>query len=109
MKFKSFIFFALISVVLAVLLILTVISVHDQSVATRYKNQNQISVSKGYAAASISKGTIFLLLAVSVIGVLGISRKRKSSVDLSQHDRIENKTENQNLKEDDQKIITPNP
>jgi len=109
MKFKLFIFFALISVVLAGLLILTVISVHDQSVATRYKNQNQISVSKGYAAASISKGTFFLLLAVSVIGVLGISRKRKSSVDLSQHDRIENKTENQNLKEDNQKTITPNP
>lgn len=81
------------------LLIFTVISVQDQSEATRY--QNQTSVSKSYAAASIPKGTIILLLAVGVIGVLGISRKKKSNVDLSQHDKIENKTENQ-------KIITPN-
>jgi hypothetical protein len=99
MKSKSFTFFALISIVLAGLLFYTVISVQDQSKVTQ--NQNQISASEGYAAASIPKGTIILLLAVGVIGVLGISRKTKSKVDLSQHDEIKNKTGSQ-------KIITPN-
>lgn len=73
-------FLTLISVILAGLLALTFVSVHVAQKISQLDNQNQISATEGYAAAaSISKGAILLLLAVGVIGFLGVSRKKKVS------------------------------
>jgi len=46
-------------------------------------NQSPLQVSESYNAASVSEGTAMLLLAVGVIGVLGISRKRKELFQMS--------------------------
>ena len=42
-------------------------------------DRNQGRIPKSDAIASISKSTILLLLAVGVIGALGVSRKKKDS------------------------------
>jgi hypothetical protein len=56
----------------------------DKSETFQLKNQNQIFVIESDAARSISKGTILLLLAVGVIGVLGVARKKKCRGDKAQ-------------------------
>jgi len=80
MKIKSLIFFALTSVILSGLTTIVLISVSDKEETTRLFDQNQVKVPGTHSDASISKGTILLLLAVGVIGVLGVSRKKKDFV-----------------------------
>jgi preprotein translocase subunit SecY len=75
MKIKNLIFFTLISVILSGLTTIVFVSVFDKEETTRLFDQNQVKVPETYSAASISEGTILLLLAVGVIGVLGVSRK----------------------------------
>jgi hypothetical protein len=72
MKIKNFIFFVFISAILSGLIGIVFISAHNYKEISMQINPNS------YQPASISKGTILLLLAVGVIGVLGISRKKKN-------------------------------
>jgi hypothetical protein len=78
MKIKNFIFFVFISAILSGLIGIVFISAHNYKEISMQINQNQIHIPNSYQPASISKGTILLLLAVGVIGVLGISRKKKN-------------------------------
>jgi hypothetical protein len=77
MKIKSLIFLALTCITLSGLTTIVVISVLDKKEITRLFDQNQVKVPNTHRAASISKGTILLLLVVGVIGVLGVNRKKK--------------------------------
>jgi hypothetical protein len=77
MKIKNLIFLALISFILAGSLILTLIFVHGKRGISELNNKNQISVSEDYAAASISKGAVLLLIAAGLVGYLGFGRKKK--------------------------------
>jgi hypothetical protein len=88
MKIKNLIFFALISVILSGLTTIVYISVFNKEETTRLFDQNQVNVSETYSAASISEGTILMLLAVGVIGVLGVSRKKKDIADPAQENEI---------------------
>jgi len=45
----------------------------------RLEEYNRDRTSESYKAAPISKGTILLLLAVGVIGALGVSRKKNGN------------------------------
>jgi hypothetical protein len=84
MKIKNLIFLALTSVILSGLTTIVFITVLDTKETIRLFDQNQVKVPETYTAASISKGTILLLLAVGVIGVLGVSRKKKGIVNSAQ-------------------------
>ena len=80
MKIKNLIFFALTSVILSGLTTIVFISVSDKEETTMLFDQNQVIIPDTHSAASISKGTILLLLAVGVIGFLGVNRKKKDIV-----------------------------
>ena len=77
MKIKNLIFFLFIGILLSGLAIAVFITVHDKEEISKQINQKLFPVPESYNAASVSKGAVLLLLAVGVIGVLGISRKRK--------------------------------
>ena len=77
MKIKNLIFFLLIGILLSGLAITIFVTVHDKEEISKQISQKLFQVPEGYNAASVSKGTILLLLAVGVIGVLGISRKKR--------------------------------
>jgi hypothetical protein len=78
MNIRNLIFFTFIASILIGLTMATFISLLDMQETVRLFDQNQAKVPENYAAASMSKGTIILLLAVGVIGFLGVSRKRKN-------------------------------
>ena len=99
MKIKNLIFFALMSVILSGLTTIVYVSVFDKEETTRLLDQNQVKVPDTYNAASISKGTILLLLAVGVIGVLGVSRKKKDIDNPAQEDEMNRVPHNQGLNE----------
>jgi hypothetical protein len=105
MKIKNFISFALTSVILIGLTTIGIITVFEKERTTRLFDQNEAKVFETYNAASISKGTIFLLLAVGLIGVLGISRKRKIESDIVQNNKDDGSSENQNFADDKPKSI----
>jgi hypothetical protein len=65
-------------------------------------NQNQFQIPESYNADSVSKGTILLLLAVGVIGVLGISRKKRGLGSPAQGSQLDRESDHQNLNEDKQ-------
>ena len=56
--------------------------------------QEPINVPRTYTAASISKGTLLLLLAVGIIGALGVSRKRKVARRIVQNNEDDKSAEN---------------
>ena len=99
MKIKSLILFALTSVILSGLTTIVFISVLDKEETTRLFDQNQVEVPETYTAASISKGTILLLLAVGVIGVLGVSRKKEDIDNPAQENEMNRAPHNQDLNE----------
>jgi hypothetical protein len=78
MKIKNLILFVLISVILSGLTTIVYVSVFDKEATTRLLDQNQVKIPETHTAASIPKTTILLLLAVGVIGVLGVSRNKKA-------------------------------
>ena len=104
MKIKSFSLCAIIGVIIIGLMILFILSRPDDSEVSQLINQNQLSVPESYAAASISKGTILLLLAVGVIGVLGVSRKKKDSGSHAQNNEIPQATGHHNLMKTSKKL-----
>jgi H+/Cl- antiporter ClcA len=68
MKIKNFIFFVFISAILSGLIGIVFISAHNYKEISMQINQNQIHIPNSYQPASI----------LGVIGVLGISRKKKN-------------------------------
>ena len=108
MKIKNFIFFVLISVILSGLTTIVFISVLDKEETTRLFDQNQVDVPENYSAASISEGTILLLLAVGVIGAVGVSRQKKSTGGDSHSNLNDRAGENANVNEGRQKLMTRN-
>ena len=108
MKIKNLISFALTSVILSGLTTMVFISVLDKEETTRLFDQNQVNVPETYSAASISEGTILLLLAVGVIGALGVSRQKKSTGGDSHSNPTARAGENANVNEERQKLMTRN-
>jgi hypothetical protein len=108
MKIKNLIFFLLISILLSGLVIAVFISIHDKKEISKQINQNQFQVPEGYNAASVSKGTILLLLAVGVIGALGVSRTKKGIGSPAQRNATDSASDYENENEDRQKLITKN-
>ena len=102
MKIKNLIFILLIGTLLSGLVTAGFISVHDKEEVSEKINQNQFQIPENYNAASVSKGAILLLLAVGVIGVLGISRKKRELGSPAQGNELIEKSDHQNLNEDKQ-------
>ena len=99
MKTKNLIFL-LISILLSGLVIASFISVHDKEEISMPINQTQLQVPENYNNASITKGGFLILLAVGVIGVLGISRKRKELRNPAQRNETNRVPNLQNMNED---------
>ena len=77
MKIAKLISITLTSIILSALTAIAIVSVFDKQETLRVFEQERINIPKTYTAASISKGTLLLLLVVGIIGALGVSRKRK--------------------------------
>ena len=108
MKIKNFIFFLFISILLSALAIGVFITVYEKAEISKQISQKLFQVPEGYNAASVSKGTILLLLAVGLIGVLGISRKKKELGNPAQRNETDREPDHQNLNEDKQKPTAKN-
>lgn len=108
MKIKNLIFFILISAILTGLLVFSLISVDNKLSISRLNDDNQVSAPGNYATASISKGTILLLLIVGVIGFLGVSRKKKETGGVAQNNRSDAAADNQDFNLDEQTILNRN-
>jgi hypothetical protein len=100
MKIKNLIFFLLIGILLSGLVTAGFISVHDKEGISEQINQNQIQVPESSNVASVSKGTTLLLLAVGVIGVLGVSRRKKDRRSHTQINDIPDIKKDSDLKKD---------
>jgi ABC-type Fe3+ transport system permease subunit len=108
MKIKNLILFLFTSILLSGLVIAGFISARDKEAISTQINQNQFQVSESYNTASVSKGTILLLLAVGLIGFLGISRKKKELGSPAQRNETIKEPDHQNSNEDKQKPIAKN-
>jgi hypothetical protein len=106
MKIKNLIFFLLTSIILLGLVISGFISVHDKEEISVPINQSPLQVPESFNAASVSKVTVLLLLTVAVIGVLGISRKRKELGNPAQRNETNREPNLQNMNEDKLKLKT---
>ena len=81
MKIKHLIFFALVGIIFPGLTSIGFNSVLDKGKTIRLLDQNQVNLPESFTVASMTKETILLLLAVGVMGVLGVSRKKKNKGD----------------------------
>jgi hypothetical protein len=108
MKNKTFSLYAIIGVIISGLVILFISARPDKLEIPQQYHQNQISVPENYAAASISKGTILLLLAAGLIGVLGIGRRKKNSERRPENNETTQATEGHDMNEKKQKRISKN-
>jgi hypothetical protein len=80
MKIKGLIFFLLASFILSGSTAFVLVSGFDKEETIRLPDQKQVKTPATHSAGSISKGTILLLLAVGIIGVIGVSRKKKDII-----------------------------
>ena len=83
-------------------------SAGDKTEADRSIDQEPSQVSESYAAASLSKGTILFLLAVGVIGALGVSRTKKDIKGPTQRNAAHDASEDKTVNEEPQKLIVKN-
>ena len=109
MKIKTFIFIALISVILSGLTTIMFISVFDKKENTGLIDQDQLQFSQTYTAASMSKGTILLLLAVGIVGALGVSRTRKDNGSNDQKNKANSASDYQKANKIRQKLMPKSP
>ena len=107
MKIKPFIFIVLIGVILSGLATNMFMSVFDGKENTGLANEDQLQVPQTYTVASMSKGTILMLLAVGIVGALGVSRTRKGNGNgsLAQRNKTNVASEYQKANENRQKLI----
>lgn len=104
MKNKNFIFFILISAIFTGLLSLSFFSLNDKLPISILNEDNQIPAPENYAAASITKGSIFLLLIVGIIGFLGVSRKKKITGEVTENNRADATVDNQSFNSNEKKL-----
>ncbi len=100
MKTTSHKFFLIIGVILSGFIIIAYITVNDKTEMARQIEENEVPVSKAYNAASVSEGTILVLLAIGVFGALVFSRKKKDIRSTAQRNESPVSPENQDLNED---------
>ena len=79
MKINRFLFFLFVGIILSGIIVGVFILGSGMNAVPGRIDQNPLPAAEGYASASTSKGTILLLLAVGVIGALGVSRQKKDS------------------------------
>jgi len=79
MKIKTFIFIVLIGVILSGLATVVFTSVFDRKETVGLIDQGQPQIPQTYTAASMSKGTVLMLLTVGIVGALGVSRTKKDN------------------------------
>jgi hypothetical protein len=103
MKITNFKLITLIGVLLTGLLILLLFHGDDRDPSSRLSHHDQIRVPDRYVAASLSEGTILLLLAAGVIGALGISRLKKGLRSPAQRSATDSASGDENVNEDRQK------
>ena len=106
MKINNLTFILLLGLILSGLMVAGYVSVQDKEETSRLGSQNQAQTSENYAAASISRGTILLLLAMGVIGALGVSRTKNSTRSPAQRNAIHSASDYENANEERQKLIT---
>jgi hypothetical protein len=109
MKTKVLIFLALISIILSGLTTIIFISVLSKDGASEFVDQKMVQVPETYTAASLSKGTILFLLAVGVIGALGVNRTKKSIKGPIQRNTTQDASNYEIVDEERQELITKNP
>jgi hypothetical protein len=109
MKITNLTFILLLGVILSGLTVAGYVSVHDEKETSRLGTQNQAQATENYTAASISKGTILFLLAVGIIGVLGVSRKKSDIVSSAQKNKIKSSPDHQNLNAGRQESVGKKP
>jgi hypothetical protein len=108
MKINRIIFFLFAGVLLSGLMMGTVILGKQRITVPTRIDQNEAPTNDSYVGASISKGTILLLLAVGVIGALGVSRKRKGSGSDSHRNPADQVDQDINVNEDRKKLTSRN-
>ena len=108
MKIKTFIFFTLIGIILSGLTVIMLMPVFDKKENTGLIDQDQLQGPQNYAVASMSKGTILMLLAVGIVGALGISRTKKNSKESAQRNASQDASNYETVNEERQKLITKN-
>ncbi|MEJ2102776.1 MAG: hypothetical protein P8X68_22810 [Desulfobacterales bacterium] len=108
MKTKVLIFLALISIIFSGLTTIIFISVLSKDGASKFVDQEMVKVPETYTAASLSKGTILFLLAVGVIGALGVNRTKKSSKGPVQRNGTQDESNYETVNEERQKLMTKN-
>jgi len=109
MKINRLIFFLFVGIMLSGLMAGVFIFVDEREVAPGRITQKQNQTTESHATASISKGTILLLLVVGVIGALGVSRQKKSTGSDSHSNPTDRAGKNTNVNEDRQKLMARNP
>jgi hypothetical protein len=98
MKINNLTFILLLSVILSGLIIAGFIFVNDKAETSNSAGQIIAPPSESYSTAAISKGTLLVLLAVGVIGVLGVSRKKKDIPDAAHKNATSSAVDRQTLK-----------
>lgn len=106
MKIKPFIFIVLIGVILSGLATITFMPVFDRKGNTGVATEDQLQVPQTYTAASMSKGTILILLAIGIVGALGVSRTKKATGSTAQRNAIHSADDYKNANEERQKLMT---
>ena len=82
MKIRNLVFFAFSGAILSGFAVgAFILSDNPEKVLARF-DQDRDRTPEIYESASMSEGTILLLLAVGVIGALGVSRKRQYNVNI---------------------------
>ena len=79
MQIKPLSLCVIVSIVTIGVIIYLNLSSPDESKIFQFNNQNKISAQEKNSGTFISKGTLLLLLAVGIVGALGISRKKKGN------------------------------
>jgi hypothetical protein len=108
MKFKNLIWFAFIGLFISGLLFFMLFHGDGQPSSSRLSRQAPIFVSDTYLVASLSKGTILLLLAVGVTGALGISRTKKGIRNPFQRNAADSPSDHENETKDGKQLIPKN-
>ena len=108
MKIKTFIFITLIGIILSGLSAIMLMPVFDKKENTGLIDQEPLQVPQTYTAASMSKGTILMLLAVGIVGALGVSRTKKNTKGPAQKNASQDAPNYGTLNEERRKLITKN-
>jgi len=95
MKFNNYIFFLSISTIIAGLIVLSYFFMDNGLAILGLIDDDQVSATENYEAASINKGSILLLLLVGIIGFLGVSRRKKNTHQLVEKNRVDKVADNQ--------------